>query len=86
MVGEWIEKSYGISHTRSALIKLLKRFGMEYRKPKVMPSKLDPAKQQGFIEAYEGLLNNLGDDEAVVFADAVHPTLKLGRLLRFGQR
>jgi hypothetical protein len=29
---------------------------MEYRKPKVMPSKLDPAKQQEFIEAYEGLL------------------------------
>src|SRR6516164_6362751 len=74
MVGEWIEKSYGISYTRSALIKLLKRVGMEYRKPKVMPSKLDPAKQQEFIEAYEGLLNNLGDDEAVVFADAVHPT------------
>src|SRR5215471_5040832 len=32
-----IEKSYGISYTRSALIKLLKRVGMEYRKPKVMP-------------------------------------------------
>ena len=74
MVGEWIEKSYGISYTRSALIKLLKRVGMEYRKPKVMPSKLDPAKQQEFIKAYEGLLNRLGDDEAVVFADAVHPT------------
>jgi len=74
MVGEWIEKSYGISYTRSALIKLLKRVGMEYRKPKVMPSKLDPAKQQEFIKAYEGLLNNLGDDEAIVFADAVHPT------------
>ena len=74
MVGEWIEKSYGISYTRSALIKLLKRVGMEYRKPKVMPSKLDPEKQQEFIDAYEGLLNNLGDDEAVLFADAVHPT------------
>src|SRR6516225_3280636 len=64
MVGEWIEKSYGISYTRSALIKLLKRVGMEYRKPKVMPSKLDPAKQQEFIEVYQSLLNRLGDDEA----------------------
>ena len=51
MVGEWIEKSYGISYTRSALIKLLKRVGMEYRKPKVMPSKLDPAKQQEFYRS-----------------------------------
>jgi transposase len=74
MVGEWIEKSYGISYTRSALIKLLNRVGMEYRKPKVIPSKLDPEKQKAFIEGYENLLNNLGDDETVVFADAVHPT------------
>ena len=42
---------HGISYTRSALIKLLKRVGMEYRKPKVMPSKLDPAKQQEFYRS-----------------------------------
>jgi hypothetical protein len=74
MVGEWIEKSCGISYTRSALIKLLNRVGIEYRKLKVIPSKLDPEKQKVFIEGYENLLNNLGDDESVVFADAVHPT------------
>jgi transposase len=74
VVGEWIETSYGVSYTRSALIKLLKRVDLEYRKPKVLPRKLDPAKQQAFIEAYDDLLNNLGDDEAVMFADAVHPT------------
>jgi len=74
MVGEWIEKTYGIGYTRSALIKLLNRMGMEYRKPKVIPSKLDPEKQKAFIEGYKNLLNNLGDDEAVVFGDAVHPT------------
>ena len=74
MVGEWIEKTYGIGYTRSALIKLLNRMGMEYRKPKVIPSKLDPEKQKAFIEGYRNLLNNLGDDEAVVFGDAVHPT------------
>src|SRR5947209_1744106 len=73
-VGEWIEKSYGVSYTRSALIKLLARMDVEYRKPEVIPRKLDPARQQAFIEAYDNLLNNLGDDEAVLFADAVHPT------------
>jgi hypothetical protein len=46
MVGEWIEKSYGVSYTRSALIKLLQRNDMEYRKPKLVPRKLDPAKQR----------------------------------------
>ena len=73
-VGEWIEKSYGVSYTRSALVKLLARLELEYRKPQVIPRKLDPAKQQAFIEAYENLLNTLGDDEAVLFTDAVHPT------------
>ena len=74
MVGEWIEKSYGVSYSRSALIKLLQRNDMEYRKPELVPPKLDPVKQQAFIDGYEKLLNTLGDDEAVVFADAVHPT------------
>jgi transposase len=63
-VGEWIEKSYGVSYTRSALVKLLARLQMEYRKPEVLPRKLDPAKQQDFIETYDNLLNTLGDDEA----------------------
>ena len=74
MVGEWIEKSYGVSYSRSALIKLLRRNGMHYRKPELVPRKLDAAKQQAFIDSYETLLNSLDDDEAVVFADAVHPT------------
>ena len=74
MVGEWIEKSYGVSYSRSALIKLLRRNDMEYRKPELVPPKLDPVKQQAFIDGYEKLLNTRGDDEAVEFADAVHPT------------
>lgn len=73
-VGEWIEATCGISYTRSAIIKLLKRLGMEYRKPKPLPRKLDPAKQETFIKTYNDLLNHLADDEAVMFVDAVHPT------------
>ena len=36
--------------------------------------KLDPAKQTAFIDTYTTLLKTLPDDEAVLFADAVHPT------------
>ena len=39
-VGEWIEKSYGVSYSRSALIKLLQRNDMEYRKPELVPPSL----------------------------------------------
>ena len=34
----------------------------------------DPAKQAAFIKSYEALLNQLPANEAVMFADAVHPT------------
>jgi transposase len=35
---------------------------------------IDEAKQKAFIKAYDKLLNSLGSDEVVRFADAVHPT------------
>jgi transposase len=74
-VGVWIEQQHDIAYdSRSGLIALLHRLGMEHRKPKAVSRKLDPAKQVGFIKAYEDLLNHIGDDEVVVFADAVHPT------------
>jgi hypothetical protein len=53
---------------------LLHRLRLEHCKPQAVSRKLDPAKQQAFIDAYEGLLKTLPDDEAVLFADAVHPT------------
>ena len=74
-VGAWIETECGISYeSRSGLIALLHRLGMEHRKPKAVSSKLDPDKQAAFIKSYENLLNHIGDDEAVLFGDAVHPT------------
>jgi transposase len=74
-VGAWIALECGIEYqTRSGLIALLHRLGMEHRKPKAVSRKLDPAKQAAFIKTYEDQLNQLAADEAVIFADAVHPT------------
>jgi transposase len=74
-VGAWIAAECGIEYqTRSGLIALLHRIGMEHRKPKAISRKLDPAKQAAFIKAYEALMNQLSADEAVIFADAAHPT------------
>ena len=74
-VGAWIEKEFGIEYQgRSGLLALLHRLAMEHRKPKPVSRKLDPEKQAAFIRAYEDLLNHMDADEAVMFADAVHPT------------
>ena len=60
--------------SRSGLVALLHRLGLEYRKPEVIPRHLDETKQRAFIKLYEKLMNALGADEAVLFVDAVHPT------------
>jgi transposase len=74
-VGAFIAQEFGIEYQgRSGLIMLLHRLGMEHRKPKAISRKLDPAKQAAFIKRYEALMNQLEADEAVMFADAVHPT------------
>src|SRR6516162_1685181 len=74
-IGAWIARECGIEYEgRSGLIMLLHRLGMEHRKPKAISRQLDPAKQAAFIKRYEALMNQLEADEAVMFADAVHPT------------
>ncbi len=75
VIGAFIRREFGVEYeSRSGLIKLLHRLGLEYQKPEVIGRHLDEAKQRAFIEAYDKLLNSLGPDEAVLFVDAVHPT------------
>lgn len=74
-VGAWIAREFGLVYeSRSGLIALLHRLGLEYRKPEVISRKLDEPTQQAFIAAYEDTLNSMGDDEVVMFVDAVRPT------------
>ncbi len=74
-IGAWIAAEFGVEYqTRSGLIALMHRLGMEHRKPTAISRKLNPAKQAAFIALYEALLKQLSADEAVIFADAVHPT------------
>jgi transposase len=74
-IGAFIEKKFAVVYeSRSGLIALLHRLGLEYHKPDLIPSKLNEEKQKNFIAEYDNLLNSLADNEAVLFADAVHPT------------
>jgi len=74
-VGAWIEAQFDLSYeSRSGLSALLQRLGFAFRKPEVIPRKLDEAQQKALIKSYTELLNALPSDEAVLFADAVHPT------------
>jgi transposase len=74
VIGAWIAKEHSVSYSHAGLLALLHRLKLVYRKPGLVSAKLDPARQKAFIADYERLLTGLGGDEAVVFADAVHPT------------
>src|SRR5208283_4029707 len=59
-VGAHIEREFGVVYeSRSGLIALLHRLGLEYSKPETIGRKLNAEKQQAFIKAYEKLLNSL---------------------------
>jgi transposase len=63
----------GLNYSHSGCIKLLARLGFEYRKPKPLPRVASAEKQAAFIAFYDRLMRELPADEAVYFADAVHP-------------
>ena len=69
----YVAAQFDLKYSHSGCVKLLARLGFEYRKPKALPRVTDTAKQAEFIAMYENMLNSLADDEAVYFADAVHP-------------
>jgi transposase len=74
-IGAWIERECAVEYQgRSGLIALLRRLGMEHRKPKAVSRQPDTEKQAAFIKEYGALRNCMRADEVVLFADAVHPT------------
>jgi len=69
----YIEHTYGQKYSKPGAIKLLGRLGFIYKKPKLLPLQASPEAQEKFIAGYEDLCTDLPADEAIVFADAVHP-------------
>jgi transposase len=68
-----IRNTYGEWFCRSGCIKLMHRLGFEYKKPKGLPAHANEADQREFIEKYQALARHLPENEAIYFADAVHP-------------
>lgn len=69
----YVEKKYGKKYTQSGMTKLLVRLGFVYKKPKVVPGKINVSAQLKFVEKYKTLKKNLGKKEKIYFMDAAHP-------------
>lgn len=55
------------------MVSLLHRLGFVYKKPKLVPGKADPQKQEQFLEELRQLEEELEEEDEVVYMDGVHP-------------
>lgn len=70
---QYVKTKYGIGYTVSGMTFWLKSQGFVYKEPIKVPGKLDPQKQEAFIDTYEQLKSTLPENEEICFMDAVHP-------------
>ena len=72
-IKDFVEKNYGVTYTISGLTRLLHRLGFVYKKPKLVPGKLNADLQEEWKLQYKLLRANLQRNEAIYFMDSVHP-------------
>jgi transposase len=72
-IAAWVEATFEVAYTVSGMTALLHRLGFVYKKPKLVPGKADRAAQEAFLTQYEELKKNKGENDVILFMDAVHP-------------
>ena len=73
-VRDYVLSKYDKLYSRSGSIKLMERLGFIFKKPRHLAKVSDVVVQVKFIADYTALQNRMEADEAICFADAVHPS------------
>lgn len=69
----YVKGKFGKEYSRTGMTEWLKNHGFTFKKPEKVPGKVDPARQEEFIEEYNKLKASLSQSEEIYFLDAVHP-------------
>jgi transposase len=70
----YVEITFGVFYTVAGMRGWLQRHSFSYKKPSVVPGKVDEEQQKKWIAEYEKLKAMLPEDETICFMDGVHPT------------
>jgi transposase len=70
----YVHSKYGIRYSVRGITDVIKRHGFSFHQPCGTPAKADGEAQKAFVEAYENIKKNLGDEDQIVFMDGVHPS------------
>ena len=73
-IAAYIKDTFGVEFSIPGLNKWLHQHQFSYKQPKGVPHKFDPQQQAQFIKDYTALKARLGEEEPILFMDAVHPT------------
>ena len=68
----YILAEYGQNYSDSGAVKLMNLLGLVYKKLIALSTRADEDAQRKYIEWYKALRRSLGDNETILFADAVH--------------
>lgn len=68
-----VKETYDISFSVIGITKLLHRLGFSYKKPKIIPGKVDRLKQAAFLNTYLETKSRLGLNDRIYFLDSTHP-------------
>ena len=69
----YVEHKYGKRYSVEGMTHLLHKLGFVYKKTKIIPGKLDAAKQEQFKKDYSALKKSLNPQDKIYFLDASHP-------------
>lgn len=76
----YVKITFDIEYTVAGITTWLHQHGFSYKKPAVIPGKVNSEAQEHWIREYEALKRGLSPNETICFIDGVHPThnTKLG--------
>lgn len=69
----YVDATYRKQYSIEGMTHLLHKLGFVYKKTKIIPGKLDVAKQEQFKKDYQALKDNLNPEDKIYFLDASHP-------------
>lgn len=70
----YIKVTFNVEYTVAGMTYYLKAHGFSYKKPAVVPGKVNLQAQKEWLEKYGKLKESLPPNDAICFIDGVHPT------------
>lgn len=70
----YVRSTFSIDYSPPGMRNWLIRHGFSYKKPALVPGKVNAEQQREWLVEYEKLKQNLPSEETICFMDGVHPT------------